>query len=85
MIWQDIVVALANILFGYSLIFQVVKGFRERKGFIAFQTSFFIALGLYAVTIVYFSLNLLLSSIISFFNGSMWLILLVQRLAYKKV
>jgi hypothetical protein len=85
MIWQDIVVALANILFGYSLIFQVSKGFKERKGFIAFQTAFFTTLGLYAVTIVYFSLNLLLSSIISFFNGSMWLILLVQRLAYKKV
>jgi hypothetical protein len=85
MIWQDIVVAIANILFGYSLIFQVAKGFQEKKGFIAFQTSFFTMIGLYAVTVVYFSFNLFISSVVSFFNGSMWLLLLVQRLTYKNI
>jgi hypothetical protein len=83
MIWQDVIIFIANILFGYSLIYQVYKGYRDKKGYLSKQASFFTALGLYALTIVYFTLSLFLSTIISFFNGTMWLILLIQRFVYK--
>jgi len=84
MVWQDIVIAIANVLFGYSLLYQVYKGFKERKGFLAIQTSTLTAIGLYALAIAFFTLNLYISTIISIFNGTMWLILLIQSLIYKK-
>jgi hypothetical protein len=84
MVWQDIVISLTNILFGYSLIYQVYLGFKERKGFLAIQTSLPTTIGLYALSFTFFTLKLYLSTIISFFNGSLWLILLVQKIVYKK-
>ena len=84
MIWQDIVVAIANILFGYSLIYQVYRGYKDKKGFLSLPSSFLTSLGLYALTIAYFTLGLLISSVISAFNGTMWLILFIQRLVYGK-
>ena len=34
MIWQDVVIAIVNILFSYALIPQVYKGFKHKKGFV---------------------------------------------------
>ena len=85
MVWQDIVIAIANILFGYSLIWQVYCGFKKKKAAIALQSSFLTALGLYALAVAYFSLNLILSTIIGIFNGTMWLILFIQGIIYKKI
>ncbi|MBU3906733.1 MAG: hypothetical protein KKA64_00610 [Nanoarchaeota archaeon] len=82
--WQDVVIAIVNVLFAYSLVYQVYVGFRDKKGFLSLQTSILTTIGLYAVAFVYFSLNLYLSTIISFFNGGMWFLLLFQRLVYKK-
>lgn len=82
--WQDLVIALANILFGYSLAYQVYRGFREKKGFLTLQTSFLTTIGLYAMSITYFTLNLYFSTIIATFNATMWLLLFIQRLIYKK-
>ena len=84
MVWQDIVVAIANILFGYSLAYQVYKGFRERKGFLTLQTSLLTTIGLYAMSFAFFTLNLFVSTIVSTFNGTMWLLLFIQGLIYKK-
>jgi len=85
MVWQDIVVAIANILFGYSLAWQVYCGFKKKKALISLQTSFLTAIGLYALAVAYFSLNLILSTVIGVFNGTLWLILFIQGLIYKKV
>lgn len=83
MIWQDVIIAIANILFGYSLIYQVHHGFKIKKGLITLQTSFLTTIGLYTLAVVYFSLNLYLSALISLFNGTMWLLLFIQRIIYK--
>ena len=82
--WQDIFVAIANILFGYSLFYQVYHGFRKKKGFLTLQTSFLSTAGLYALAFVYFTLGLYISTIITLFNGTMWLLLLIQRVIYQK-
>ena len=84
MIWQDMVIAIASVLFGYSLTYQVYGGFRERKGFLTLQTSLLTTIGLYALTFAFFTLNLLFSTIVSAFNGTMWLLLFIQGLIYKK-
>ena len=82
--WQDIVLGVANVLFTYSLVYQVYRGFKEKKGFIAVPTSFFTTIGLYAVSIVYLTYALYFSTIICAFNATMWLLLFIQRLIYKK-
>ena len=84
MIWQDMVIAIASVLFGYSLTYQVYGGFRERKGFLTLQTSLLTTIGLYALTFAFFTLNLFVSTIVSTFNGTMWLLLFIRGLIYKK-
>ena len=84
MVWQDIIIAIANVLFGYSLVYQVYYGFKKRKGLLALQTSFLTTIGLYALSLAYLSLHFYFSTIVSLFNGTMWLILFIQGLIYKK-
>jgi len=84
MVWQDIVISIANILFGYSLIYQVYYGFKKRKGFLSLQTSFLTTIGLYALAFCFLTLNLVMSSVLSTFNGTMWFLLFIQRIIYKK-
>ena len=83
MVWQDIIIASANVLFGYSLAFQVWKGFKDKKGYLALQASFLTMIGLYAMTFTFFTLGLFVSSVVAFFNGTMWLLLFIQGLIYK--
>ena len=85
MIWQDIIITIANLLFTISLINQVVYGFRKKKGLITLTTSFLTTLGLYAITIAFLTLGLPMSALVSCVNGTLWLILLIQRIIYKKV
>lgn len=78
MVWQDIVIGIANVLFGYSLAYQVWKGFKDKKGYLALQTSFLTTIGLYALAFSFFTLNLIFSTIVAIFNGTMWLFLFIQ-------
>lgn len=84
MVWQDILIAVTNIIFGYSLAYQVYIGFKEKKGSLTLQTTLLTFISLYALSIAYLTLNLFLSTIICVFNGTMWLLLFIQGLIYKK-
>lgn len=84
MSWQDIVVTIGNIVFVISLIPQVYHGFKEKNGPIKFQTSGPTFFFMYVFVAVYYSLQLYSSAIVAFFVGTMWLILFIQRLIYKK-
>ena len=83
MIWQDIIFALANIGFSYALIPQIYKGFKTKKGFIEIQTSIITSLGLYAMAIAFFNLNLYFSTTMAIISGTLWTILLIQSIIYK--
>lgn len=85
MVWQDNVIGVSNILFAYALIYQVYKGYKEKKGFLSIPTSLPTTVGLYAVAFAMLTLGLYFSSITAFFNGTMWFLLFFQRLFYKKV
>jgi hypothetical protein len=84
MVWQDLVIAIANVLFGYSLFYQVFRGFKEKRGFLALQTSFLTSIGLYAVAFVYLSLKLYISTVIAFLSAIFWTLLFIQGLVYEK-
>ena len=72
-----------NILLNYALIPQVVKGFKDRKPHIAIQTGTITTIALAIITIMYFSLNLILSGIMVSISTMLWAILLIQSIIYK--
>jgi len=84
MLWQDIVISIANLMFTYSLIHQVYHGFKKKKGFLTLTASGLTSLGLFALSIAFFTLSLYLSTIISVINALLWLVLFVQRLVFKE-
>ena len=83
MVWQDIILLIGNILLGYALIPQVIKGFKEKKPHIAIQTGTITTIALLIITIIYFSLNLILSGIMVSISTILWAILLIQSIVYK--
>lgn len=84
MVWQDIVMGVANLLFTYSLANQAYVGFRKKKGFLTLTSSGLTSLGLYIISIAFFTLSLYLSAVASAVNASLWLTLFIQRVVYKK-
>ncbi|MFP4028580.1 MAG: hypothetical protein ACLFWL_12375, partial [Candidatus Brocadiia bacterium] len=56
--WQDITLTICSVAFGYALIPQIMYGFKEKAGTVTLQTSLITAVALYAVAVVYFSLEL---------------------------
>jgi len=84
MVWQDFVVAVANILFSLSMVFQAYRGFKEKKGFITLQTSGLTLMGLFGLAISFFTLNLYFSTAAALLNALVWIVVFIQRIIYKK-
>jgi hypothetical protein len=84
MTWQDIVIAIANVVFSVSLVIQVYYGFKEKNGPIKFQASIPTAIGLFAVAFAFWTLGLYFSTVISALNAVLWLLLFIQRMVYNK-
>ncbi len=84
MTWQDIVIALANLVFSIALLVQVYYGFKEKSGPIKYYTSVPTFLGLFAISITFLTLSLYFSASVTFLAGIMWFILFIQRVIYQK-
>lgn len=84
MLWQDLVITVACVVFSVSLLPQVYHGFKEKIGPITYGTSVPTFLGCYVMAFVYFTLALYFSAVTTFVTGTLWLILLIQRIIYKK-
>jgi len=82
--WEDIVITLANLLFTYALVPQVYHGFKTKKSGIVLQTSALTTIGLYATCLSFFSLALFFSGTVTLVNGTLWAILFIQRLKYRR-
>jgi hypothetical protein len=85
MVWQDIVISIANILFSISIFIQVHHGFKQKKGVILLKVSGLTSLGLYTMTFAFFTLSLYYSAIVAMINATLWLILFAQRIIYNRV
>lgn len=84
MIWQDIIITIANLIFVVALLPQVISGFREKKGVISFATSIPTFIGLYAISFAFFTLGLYFSSVVSAGAATLWFLLFIERLIYVK-
>lgn len=76
MLWQDIVIAVVSILFGFILIPQlkdVWSGKTILNGFTAALTT----IGLFILAITFFTLNLYISVAAETFSGIIWLLLFI--------
>ena len=84
MIWQDIAITIINVIFTVSLIPQVYLGFKEKRGTISLLTSTPGFIGLYTLVYIFFTLDLYLTAVITIIVGTLWFLLFLQRLIYKK-
>jgi glycerol-3-phosphate responsive antiterminator len=82
MVWQDITITIANLLFTYALVPQVYHGFKTKKKTVVIQTSLLTTLGLYSIGIAFITLGLLFSGIVSTINATLWALILIQGLIY---
>ena len=83
MAWQDIVITIVIIFFSYALVPQIIKGFKEKRKLIVFQTTLITSVGLFIISITYLTMNLFFSTIMAFITGTLWTILFIQGIIYK--
>lgn len=84
MTWQDTTIAVANIVFIFSLCEQIYENLKSKKSSISSITSCLYALGLYAMTYAMWSLDLTFSSIVTGINGILWNILFILSLKFRE-
>ena len=83
MVWQDLAMTATTLAVGYALVPQVIQGFKNKKGNIARQTAIITTIGMFAFATIFATMGMLMSTVISIFNGIMWSLLLIQKLIYK--
>lgn len=83
MVWQDIVAGTCTLLFTYALVPQIIKGFREKKGVVEFQTGLITSLCLYVLGGTLATLGLWYTASMNLLSGTLWMILFIQRCIYK--
>ncbi len=79
---RDLILTICTLSFAYALLPQVAYGFREKLGTVTVQTASITAIGLYGIAGVYFSLALWFAGGACSFTGTLWVVLLLQRLRY---
>jgi fatty acid desaturase len=82
--WQDILITIVTLFFAYALIPQIVNGFKTKRKMITTQTSAITFIGMYILCFVYYTLNFFFSTTIAFITGTLWFILFIQSIIYKK-
>ncbi len=82
---RDIILTVCSAAFAYALVPQVMHGFREKVGGVTIQTAIITGAALFAVAGVYLSLRLWFAATACAVTGSLWVVLLAQRLAYGPV
>jgi len=83
--WQDYVFTICGIIFSYSIIPQIIKNFKLKtaKG-ISWQLIGSQCIGVLLSFTVLFSLKLYLSATFSFMQVLCWLVVVIQKVYYKR-
>ncbi|MDP3880879.1 MAG: hypothetical protein Q8Q32_01710 [bacterium] len=84
MIWQDIAITIASVVFTVALVPQLVYGFREKRASMQRITSIPTFIGLYVVAFSYFTLELYFSCAITSMAATIWLLFYIQTILYAK-
>jgi len=82
--WQDTVITITVIVFSLALLPQIWHGYKNKVGTIEHKASVPTFICLYVLTYVYYTLDLLFSSVMVTVTGTLWLILFLQKLKYSK-
>jgi hypothetical protein len=82
--WQDIVITIASIGFSVALIPQVISGFKTKRKTINFSTALITFIGIYAMAVSFLTLGLYFSATMNFISGTLWFLLFIQSIVYKK-
>lgn len=83
MIWQDFVLGAAFIVIAYALVPQVIQNHKTKKRSINLKTAIMTTVCLYLICVLYLTLNLYFSFVVTFITASLWFILLIQSIKYK--
>jgi hypothetical protein len=76
MLWQDIIIAVISIMFGFILLPQL-KDVWNKKTILNEFTAALTTIGLFILAITFFTLNLYISVIAETFSGIIWLLLFI--------
>lgn len=84
MVWQDYAISSATVLIILSLINQVYYDFKHKVRSNTPLTSGMYVIALATISLALFTLDLFVSTILMSTNTSMWIIIFIQSLIYKK-
>ena len=73
-VWQDVIIAVVSILFGFILIPQF-KDLLSGKIYINLYTAGLTTIGLYILALTFLTMQFWISFISDIFSGTMWLLL----------
>jgi CHASE2 domain-containing sensor protein len=83
MLWQDIVIAVVSLLFGFILIPQLKDMWRD-KSILNVYTAGLTTIGLFILAITFFTLNLWISVFAETFSAIIWLLIFILSFKNKK-
>jgi len=83
MLWQDIIIALVSLLFGFILLPQL-KDVWSGKTILNSFTAALTTVGLFILAATFFTLNLWISVAAETFSGVIWLLLFILSSRNKK-
>ena len=83
MLWQDIVIAVVSLLFGFILIPQLKDMWRD-KSILNIYTAGLTTIGLFILAITFYTLNLWISVVAETFSAIIWLFLFILSFKNKK-
>jgi hypothetical protein len=81
--WQDIVIAVVSILFGFILIPQLKDVWKGKTSLNLFTASL-TTIGLYILAVTFFTMQFWISFIAEIFSGTIWLLLFVLSFKNKR-
>lgn len=84
MIWQDIIISWAGVVFILGLSYQVVSNMKDKKSHISLLNSIPTFIWLYAMSYAFYTLELYFSSITTWVTWTLWFILCLQEIYYNK-
>lgn len=82
MIWQDIMIFICMIFFGYALIPQIYHNYKHKRGSVTIQTSLITSVGMFILAVCFFTLQMYLTMAIEIVMAGLWLTLFIQKLKY---
>jgi len=82
MVWQDIVISIVGMSFGFMLIPMIKDSLKGKT--INPLSAFLTMMGIYIIGITMYTLELYLSVISQLFSGTMWAILFILSIKKRK-